>query len=197
MNISEKIQINIIFIFYFLLFGCGVEDTAKFSSTKSEEKMKVITVIDSSPDQVLIRSLPEKATARVRYQATAVRNPLCHDYDFGGSVYNPIPTPFPRTSIKYYDETVEAYNHTSKSVTFRIIAETGICKYQPQYTYLRMDQENKFHVTSRMFSVVFKDVAPEPFNTSLCELKRETSFYCSDVEVAKESPVITIAIDWQ
>jgi hypothetical protein len=187
--------------FWAMQLSCGaIADTEELSKTsiiKAAQTSQHITVIDEKGDSsVLISALSNTVKARIRYEATATKNPFCYDYDFGGSPYNPIPSPFPRSSIKYYDETIQADAVTENSVTFNIGLEIGACKYQPQFMYLNLDKDSAFYVKSRSLQINFDATEPLDSYTGVCELLDDSKFYCHDLSVFPHGMETIISTEW-
>lgn len=165
-------------------------------SGRTSETIQVITVVEDSENKLLLSSLPETVTAWLGYEASVTKNPFCYDYDFGGSVYNPIPSPFPRSTLKYYEKKLEAVDVSPNSVTFHVPVNVGICRYQAQFMYLRLDRNSEFYVRSSGLQISFSDREPSESYASFCELKNKTSYSCEGVELSRDSENVTIFTEW-
>lgn len=133
----------------------------------------------------------------VGYEASETKNPFCYDYDFNGSPYNPIPTLFPRKSLKYYNQLIKASTITENSFHFHVALDIGFCKYQPQYMYLKLDRESKFYGSSRSLQINFNASTDLDSYTGICNLEDETKFYCNDLSIFREAANTIVKTEWQ
>ena len=182
-------------------FSCGSTadhaELSKASDTKAAQTFQNITIIDEKGDSsTLISALSNPVKAKIRYEATATKNPFCYNYDFGGSPYNPIPTPFPQSIIKYYDETIQADAVTENSVTFNIALDIGACKYQPQFMYLKLDKDSAFYVRSRALQINFDATKPQDSYAGVCELLDDSKFFCHDLSVFPHGMETVVSTKW-